>query len=199
MLFSRNSGPVSWLVVFLGNPGVKFAASRHNIGWHVAEKLEKKLGVKIDRAKYKALTCDCTLGGERVLLMLPQTFMNLSGDSVREAQSFYKIPVERVIVVSDDMALPPGAIRVKRKGSAGGHNGLKDIIAKCGGDKFPRVKVGIGSPPHPDYDIIDWVLGVPRNEDAEKIGEAEARAADAIECIIAHGVDEAMNRYNCMN
>ncbi len=196
MLFGRKPSPISWIVVFLGNPGPKYAGTRHNVGFMVADAAEKKLSVRINRAKFDALTVQCDAGGEKVLLMKPQTFMNLSGTAVAKAQKFYKTPVDHILVVSDDVSLPVGTIRIRRSGSAGGHNGLKDIIAKCGGDGFPRIKLGIGSPPHPDYDMKDWVLGTFKDQDAADIADAVSRAAEAVECIIKDGVDTAMNIYN---
>ncbi len=196
MLFGKKDGGVSWLVVFLGNPGSKYDNTRHNAGFMTADKLADTLGVKIDRLKFRALTRSCELGGEKVLLMKPQTFMNLSGDAVHEAQAFYKVPLEHVLVISDDVTLPVGNIRIRRSGSAGGHNGLKDIAAKCGGNGYPRIKVGVGSPPHPEFEMVDWVLGTFKGDDAVNIAKATARAAEAIQCVIKKGVDAAMNVYN---
>ena len=196
MLFGKKPGSVSHIVVFLGNPGMKYAATRHNIGFMVCDKLEKKLGISVNRLKYHALTAVCTIGDKSVLLMKPQTYMNLSGDSVSEAQRFYKVPTENILVISDDISMQTGKIRIRRKGSAGGHNGLKDIIAKCGGDNFPRIKVGVGAPPHPDYDIVDWVLGTFKNEDAEIIDRACSDAADAAEVLIKDGIDAAMAKFS---
>ena len=197
MLFGRRTGGgVKWIVVFLGNPGARYAGTRHNAGFMTADALAKRLGVKIDRVKYKALTCRCELGGESVFLMKPQTYMNLSGDAVQPAMAFYKVPLERVLVVSDDISLPTGKLRVRRSGSAGGHNGLKDIIAKCGGEGFPRVKIGVGAPPDPEYDMADWVLSAFKNADAEIMEKAVVSAGDAVEEIIRNGVDSAMGKYN---
>ena len=196
MIFKRNQKSAGWLVVFLGNPGARFEGTRHNVGFMTADALSQKLGVKIDRVKYKALVRLVDIGNESVLLMKPQTFMNLSGDAVREAMNFYKIPTEHILVISDDVSLPVGKLRVRRSGSAGGHNGLKDIIAKCGGDSFPRIKVGVGDKPHPDYDMADWVLSRFIGDDAKKISEATKRAADAVEVLITQGVDKAMAKYN---
>ena len=196
MIFKRNQKSAGWLVVFLGNPGARFEGTRHNVGFMTADALSQKLGVKIDRVKYKALVRLVDIGNESVLLMKPQTFMNLSGDAVREAMNFYKIPTEHILVISDDVSLPVGKLRVRRSGSAGGHNGLKDIIAKCGGDGFPRIKVGVGDKPHPDYDMADWVLSRFIGDDAKKISEATKRAADAVEVLITQGVDKAMAKYN---
>ncbi len=195
MFFKKKTG-VSWLLVFLGNPGAKYEKTRHNVGFMTGDALSKKLNVKIDRVKYKALIRQAELDGEPVLLMKPQTYMNLSGSAVKEAMDFYKIPLDHVIVVSDDVTLPVGKLRVRRSGSAGGHNGLKDIIAKCGGDGFPRVKIGVGEKPHPDYDMADWVLSSFKGDDAKAIDEATEKAADAVKTIVLKGVDKAMNLYN---
>ena len=195
MFFKKKTG-VSWLLVFLGNPGAKYEKTRHNVGFMTGDALSKKLNVKIDRVKYKALIRQAELDGEPVLLMKPQTYMNLSGSAVKEAMDFYKIPLDHVVVVSDDVTLPVGKLRVRRSGSAGGHNGLKDIIAKCGGDGFPRVKIGVGEKPHPDYDMADWVLSSFKGDDAKAIDEATDKAADAVKTIVLKGVDKAMNLYN---
>ncbi len=194
-MFFKKPSNIDWIVVFLGNPGPKYAMTRHNAGFLTADAVEKKYGVRIDRSKHKALTAVCDVGGVRVLLMKPQTFMNLSGDAAGDAMRFYKLPPERLLVVSDDVHLPLGRIRIRPSGSAGGHNGLKDIIAKCGGEGFPRVRIGVGEVP-PGWELVDWVLSVFRNQDAETILETAARAADAVECVITRGVQETMNRYN---
>ena len=195
MLFS-SAGAVRWLVVCLGNPGLRYEGTRHNAGFMTADALAKKLNVRIDRARFKALTGRCAIGGEGVLLMKPQTYMNLSGEAAAQAAAFYKIPPERILVVSDETALPVGALRVRTKGSAGGHNGLKSVIACIGTEEFPRVRLGVGAPPHPDYDMADWVLSVFRNEDAAKMADAAARAAEAVICYIDEGPERAMNRFN---
>ena len=193
-MFFAKKPAVSWIIVFLGNPGAKYTNTRHNAGFMTADAVTKKYGVKIDRLKYKALTAQCEIGGEKVFLMKPQTYMNLSGDAVKPAMAFYKVPTDHVLVISDDISLPTGKLRIRRSGSAGGHNGLKDIIAKCGGDGFPRIKIGVGTPPHPDYDVADWVLGVFRNQDAVTMAEAAEKAAEAIESVIKDGVDKAMGK-----
>lgn len=195
MFFSK-SGGVKWLVVFLGNPGPKYECTRHNAGFMAADALAKDKGIKINRSRFKALTATVDLGGESVLLMKPQTFMNLSGEAVIQAVKFYKIAPDHVIVVSDEMSLPIGKLRIRTKGSAGGHNGLKNIIAHLGTDSFPRIRIGVGAPPHPDYDVADWVLSVFRNKDAEEMAEAAKRAAEAVECYVLHGPERAMNRFN---
>jgi PTH1 family peptidyl-tRNA hydrolase len=161
-----------------------------------ADAVEKKTGVTINRAKFKALTARCELGGESVLLMKPQTYMNLSGDAVIEAVRFYKLAPEDVLVICDDVSLLCGKLRFRTKGSAGGHNGLKSIIAQLGTDAFPRLKMGVGSPPHKDYDMADWVLGSFRNQDAEDIAKAAESAADAIEVFFRDGAEKAMNKFN---
>ena len=183
-------------MVFLGNPGPRFDGTRHNVGFLTAEKCERDTGARILRARFKALTAQCKVGEQTLLLMKPQTYMNLSGDAVIEAARFYKLPPERVLVVSDDVNLPIGKLRVRTRGSAGGHNGLKSIIARLGSDAFPRVKIGVGAPPHPDYDMADWVLGVFRNQDAEDIDKAAARAWEAVKCYVSEGPEKTMNRYN---
>ena len=195
MFFSK-SGGVKWLVVFLGNPGPKYECTRHNAGFMAADALAKDKGIKINRSRFKALTATVDLGGESVLLMKPQTYMNLSGEAVIQAVKFYKIAPDHVIVVSDEMSLPIGKLRIRTKGSAGGHNGLKNIIAHLGTDSFPRIRIGVGAPPHPDYDVADWVLSVFRNKDAEEMAEATKRAAEAVECYVLHGPERAMNRFN---
>ena len=195
MLFKK-TGAVSWLIVFLGNPGPRYEMTRHNAGFMAADAMAKEKNLSINKARFKALTATCEIGGESVLLMKPQTFMNLSGEAVSQAVRFYKIPPEHVIVVSDEISLPIGKLRIRTKGSAGGHNGLKDIIAKLGTDAFPRIRIGVGAPPHPDYDMADWVLSTFKNQDAEDMLAAAARAAEAAQCYITQGADRAMNRFN---
>jgi len=195
-MFFAKSGGVKWLVVFLGNPGLKYECTRHNAGFMAADALAKDKGISINRSRFKALTATVDMGGESVLLMKPQTYMNLSGEAVIQAVRFYKIAPENVIVVSDEMSLPIGKLRIRTKGSAGGHNGLKNIIAHLGTDSFPRIRIGVGAPPHPDYDVADWVLSVFRNHDAEEMAEAAKRAAEAVECYVLHGPERAMNRFN---
>ena len=195
-MFFKKPGGVSWLIVLLGNPGPRYEMTRHNAGFMAADAMAQEKNVNINKARFKALTATCDIGGESVLLMKPQTFMNLSGDAVAQAARFYKIPPEHVIVVSDEISLPIGKLRIRTKGSAGGHNGLKDIIAKLGTDAFPRIRIGVGAPPHPDYDMADWVLSSFKNQDAEDMLAAAARAAQAAQCYITQGADRAMNRFN---
>ena len=196
MLFGSKSGGAAWLLVCLGNPGDKYENTRHNVGFMVADEVAERRNVPIQKLKFKALTNILTISGEKVLVMKPTTYMNLSGEAVRQAVDFYKVPPERVLVISDDTALAVGRLRIRKGGSAGGHNGLKSIIQHLGSDQFPRIKVGVGEKPHPDYDLADWVLGKFVGEDKKTIDTAVKRAADAVECIIADGCDKAMNRFN---
>ena len=195
MFFSR-SGPVDWLVVCLGNPGDKYEGTRHNVGFMVADALGDRGNFPIQRLKHRALTGTAVIGGCRAMVMKPVTFMNLSGEAVGEAARFYKIPADHVLVVSDDVSLPVGKLRIRTGGSAGGHNGLKNIIQHLGTDQFPRIKVGVGQKPHPDYDMADWVLGKFQGEDKKAIDAAVSRAADAVACYLQDGPSKAMNRFN---
>ena len=194
MLFPSRS--VSWLVVFLGNPGLRYEGTRHNAGFMAADAFAKKHGLDLTRARFRALTTTCRIGDETVLLMKPQTYMNLSGEAVGQAARFYKIPPERILVVSDDISLPVGALRIRPGGSAGGHNGLKNIISVLGTEAFPRIRMGVGAPPHPDYEMLDWVLSAFHDQDAVDMADAASRAADAVECYIGQGAEKAMNRFS---
>ena len=196
MAIFKSSGGVGWLIVCLGNPGKQYENTRHNIGFMTADELERREGVKVNKLKYRALTGEMKIGGERVLVMKPQTYMNLSGEAVKLAGAFYKIPPERVIVISDDVSLPLGKLRIRANGSAGGHNGLKNIIAHLGTDAFPRIKVGVGAPNHPEHEMVDWVIGNFTPAEKKVVAEAVGRAADAIECLIEKGVSEAQNKFN---
>lgn len=185
-----------WLLVCLGNPGKDYEDTRHNIGFMAADRLSSREGTRFNKLRYRALTGEIAVKGQRVLVLKPQTYMNLSGESVKLAGGFYKIPPERVLVISDDVSLPVGKLRIRKGGSAGGHNGLKSIIQHLGTDQFPRIKVGVGQKPHPDYDMADWVLSKFAGEDLKTITEAIRKAADAVECLIQEGPDKAMNRFN---
>lgn len=184
------------MLVCLGNPGDQYENTRHNVGFMVADQLGERYRLPIQKLKFKALTNVFTISGEKVLVMKPVTYMNLSGEAVGEAARFYKLPPERVLVISDDVSLPVGKLRIRKGGSAGGHNGLKSIIQHLGTDQFPRIKVGVGQKPHPDYDMADWVLSKFAGEDLKTITEAIRKAADAVECLIQEGPDKAMNRFN---
>ena len=190
------SGPVEYMVVGLGNPGSQYEHTRHNAGFLAMDYLAEKYGARIDRAKFKALVGEATVAGKRVLLMKPQTFMNLSGEAIGEAARFYKLNADHVIVLSDDVTLDVGRLRVRRKGSAGGHNGLKSIQEHLGTDAYPRVKLGVGQKPHPDYDLVDWVLGTFPKEDLQALKEAFPTVASGIERILAGDVDGAMQICN---
>ena len=190
------TGPVSHIVVGLGNPGPKYEKTRHNAGFIAIDHIAAKLGVKVDRVKFHALVCECELGGRRVLLMKPETFMNSSGVAIGEAATFYKIPPENVLVLHDEISFDAGLFRIRRKGSAGGHNGLKSIIEHLGSDGFPRIKIGVGQKPSPDYDLVDWVLGKFPKEAEAAIGARLDDIHSASELIVRGEIDLAMNRYS---
>lgn len=196
LFFSKPKGPVTWLVVGLGNMGDQYEHTRHNVGFDVIDQIADNLDIPVQRLKFKALTNTAVLGGENVLLMKPITYMNLSGEAVEPAAAFYKIPPDHIIVLSDEVSLPPGKLRIRTGGSAGGHNGLKNIIAHLHTDQFPRIRVGVGGKPHPDYDMADWVLGKPQGEDRNAVDDAIQRAARAVECYIQEGPDRAMGKFN---
>ena len=194
-MFFSSRGP-KWLLVFLGNPGAQYKDTRHNVGFVAAAHLAERQGVSIKRLKYSAYTGLCTLGGQKVMLMLPQLYMNRSGKSVYPATRFYRIPPERVLVIADDTALEAGKLRIRRSGSAGGHNGLKSIIMALSSEDFPRIKIGVGAPPHEDYDLADWVLAKPQGAEKKAIDAAIEEAVLAVEEIVQNGVEAAMNRFN---
>lgn len=193
---NRSQGGIEFLIVGLGNPGAKYEITRHNAGFLWADLFAESLDTEIKRLKYHALTAEVSIDGHRCLLMKPQTFMNNSGEAVSEAAKFYKIPLEKIIVVFDDISLPIGKLRVRRKGSAGGHNGIKSLIAHLGSENFPRVKIGVGAKPHPDYDLGDWVLTSFKKEDFPALKEAMVKACDAVKLIVNGSTDKAMNLYN---
>ena len=186
----------SWLIVGLGNPGKQYERTRHNCGFRAIDLLAKELGCKIDKGKFQGLYGQATYNGKKLFLLKPQTFMNLSGRSVLQLSAYYAIPPQRIIVLFDDISLEPGRLRIRAEGSAGGHNGIKSIIAELGSQDFPRVKIGVGGKPHENADLADWVLsGFSANEQKE-LKSALERAADAALCIADKGVGEAANRYN---
>lgn len=195
MLFQKKA-PVSWLIVGLGNPGDKYDGTRHNAGFLAVDALADKGQFRISRVKFKALTAQAEVGGQGALVMKPTTYMNLSGEAVGEAARFYHIPPAQVLVISDDVDLPLGKLRLRTGGSAGGHNGLKSVIQHLGTDQFPRIKIGVGGKPHPDYDMADWVLGRLQGEDRKVLDEAAERAAEAAACLLKDGPQKAMNRFN---
>lgn len=195
MLFKKPSG-ISRIAVFLGNPGLQYEGTRHNAGFMAGDAAAKLYGCSINRSRFRALTGTAEIAGEKVLFMKPQTYMNLSGEAVRQAAEYYRIPPENIIVVSDEVSLPVGKIRIRAKGSAGGHNGLKNIISCLGSDAFARIRLGVGSPPHEDFDMKDWVLGTFKGKDAEDMAASAARAAEAIGFYIENGPEKAMNKYN---
>lgn len=194
MLFKKPN--ISWMIVGLGNPGRQYEKTRHNVGFRTVDLLSSQLGVKADKAKCKALIGTGTLDGEKVLLVKPQTYMNNSGQAVLFASQFYKISPEHIIVLSDDISLPVGKIRVRAEGSAGGHNGLKSIIAELGSQAFPRVRIGVGEKPHPDYDLAGWVLSNFSAQEETVLKPAIENAADAVKELIKNGVQSAAAAYN---
>ena len=197
LFFNRSkAGGVTWLVVGLGNPGAKYESTRHNMGFLAVDMLAEKEKFQFSKLRFKAWTATVELSGEKVLVMKPQTYMNLSGESVGEAARFFKIPPEHVLVISDDISLPTGKLRIRPSGSAGGHNGLKSIIQHLGSDQFPRIKVGVGSPQHADHDIVDWVIGKPMGEDQKILLQTLEKAAEAVSAVITQGPQKAMNRFN---
>ena len=187
---------IQWLLVCLGNPGKEYEGTRHNVGFMAADELARRENTKINKLRYRALTGEVRLAGQRVLVIKPQTYMNLSGEAVKLAGGFFKIPPDRVVVISDDVALPLGKLRIRAGGSAGGHNGLKNIIAHLGTDQFPRIRVGVGAPAHPEHEMVDWVIGHFTAQEKKAVEEAVGRAVDAAACVIEKGVQEAQNRYN---
>ncbi len=189
------TSPVTHLVVGLGNPGREYAGTRHNVGFDAVTALSEHLGVRIDRAKHAALTAEATLGEIRALLMLPQTYMNSSGEAVADAARFYKIPPENILVFCDDISFVPGRIRIRRCGSHGGHNGLRSIIAHLGSDAFPRVKIGVGQKPE-GWDLVDWVLGRLPEADAKAVRDRYDDMIDAARLIASGRIDDAMMRYS---
>ena len=190
------AGPVELIIAGLGNPGKKYQGTRHNAGFMALDALAEKLGTRVEKLQFKALTGDAVIGGKRVLLLKPGTFMNLSGQAVQEAAAFHKVPMDRVLVLMDDVSLPVGALRIRKKGSAGGHNGLKNIIYLTGRDDFPRVKIGVGEKPHPDYDLADWVLGKFSPEDAKTLLALFGDVPAICELFVQGKLDEAMSKYN---
>ena len=193
-MFGRKSE--DWLIVGLGNPGKEYEKTRHNAGWRAIDLLAEKLGCKIDKAKFQGLYCQTKYGSGKLFLLKPLTYMNLSGRSVLQLSAYFHVPPERIIVLFDDISLEPGRLRIRADGSAGGHNGIKSIIAELGSQNFPRVKIGVGAKAHPEQDLADWVLSPFSASEEKALVSALERAADAALCIIDKGVPEAANRFN---
>ncbi len=193
---TKPAGPVDFVVVGLGNPGKKYEGTRHNAGFAAIEALAESAGVRVNRVKFKSLCGEMTANGKKLLLLMPQTFMNNSGEAVREALSFYKLPPENCVVICDDVTLDVGTIRIRRKGSDGGQRGMRSIITQCSSEQFPRIKIGVGQKPHPEYDLAAWVLSKFTKDEAPAIVKAAKDAADAA-LLIANGqIDKAMNDFS---
>ncbi|MDE6520122.1 MAG: aminoacyl-tRNA hydrolase [Ruminococcus sp.] len=193
---TNSSGKIEYIIVGLGNPGMEYDGTRHNAGFFTIDNLAKNIGADINRLKFKGKTAETVIEGKRCLLLKPTTYMNNSGESVVQAMEFYKIDAENIIVIYDDISLEPGKLRIRRKGSHGGHNGIRSIIDLTGRDDFPRIKIGVGKKPHPDYDLAKWVLGKFRKEDAEKLQLSADNAVECIKLMVSGKTDEAMNRFN---
>ncbi len=190
------SEPVSFIIVGLGNYGDKYVNTRHNAGFLALSYMAQKLNVDITKSKFKALYTECTIGGKRALLMLPQTYMNNSGEAVRAAMDFYKIPIENVLVIYDDISLACGKLRIRKNGSAGGHNGIKSIIEHTSSDAFPRIKIGVGEKPHPEMDLADWVLSNFTKEEQKVLSDKFENVFQASALIAGGDITQAMNKYN---
>ncbi len=193
---SSSGGKIEYVIVGLGNPGLQYENTRHNAGFMAIDKLASSLGIKIDKMKFKGLYADTSVNGVRCLLLKPTTYMNNSGESVVQALDFYKLSPENLIVIYDDISLEPGKLRIRRKGSHGGHNGMRSIIDLLGSDEFSRVKVGVGKKPHPDYNLADWVLGHFSSDDAALMNTSVENASEAVKLLVQGKTDEAMNKFN---
>lgn len=187
---------IEYIICGLGNPGTQYENTRHNAGFMAVDTIAENINAEIKKLRFKSLTADVMLGGVRCLLMKPTTFMNNSGEAVREALSFYKLPTERLIVIYDDISMDVGRTRIRRKGSDGGHNGIKSIILNLNSDSFPRIKIGVGAKPHPDYNLADWVLSPFLKDQAEALESSLSNAAAATVLLVQEKTDEAMNKYN---
>lgn len=196
MFFKRKTGTVEFMIVGLGNPGVQYQNTRHNAGFMALDATAKALDIRVERARFHAYCGEGVCAGRHVLLMKPQTYMNNSGEAVCEAMRFYKLSPEQVLLLFDDISLPVGGMRVRRSGSAGGQNGVKSILQLSGSDMFPRIKLGIGAKPHPDYNLADWVLSRFSEKELSVMGETAEKAAAAAELIVSGNIEEAMNRYS---
>lgn len=190
------SGSPEFMVVGLGNPGKDYEFTRHNAGFLTLDHIAAEENTDIKKLKYKALIGDTVISGHRCLLVKPQTFMNNSGEAVREIAQFYKIPPEKIIVIFDDISLPCGKLRIRRKGTDGGHNGIKSIIYHLNSDNFPRIKVGVGAKPHPEYNLADWVLSTFKKDEMEELKKAITKATEVLPFILDGEIDKAMNKAN---
>ena len=186
----------TWLIVGLGNPGKEYERTRHNAGFRALDVLADKLGCKIDKGKFQGIYGQANYGGKKLMLLKPLTYMNLSGRSVLQLSAYFNIPPQRIIVMFDDISLEPGRLRVRADGSAGGHNGIKSIIQEVGSQAFPRVKIGVGAKPNPEYNLADWVLSTFSAQEEKALAVALSNAADAALSIIDTGVPETANRFN---
>ena len=193
---NKSQGSVDWLIVGLGNPDKKYEYTRHNTGFMALDNFADRHNIKVNKIKFKSLYGTGVINGSRVALLKPSTYMNLSGQAVVEAMNFYKIPIERVIVLFDDISFDPSIIKIKRKGTDGGHNGIKNIIYLTGKDTFLRIKIGVGKKPNEHYDLADWVLSNFSKDEFKLMQEAFEKTSDALEFIINDKLDEAMNKFN---
>lgn len=196
MLFTRKSGGIDFVVVGLGNPGMAYEGTRHNAGCEALAELARRNGIELNKKQFKALTGVGTVAGKKTLLLFPQTFMNNSGEAVQAAMAFYKLTPAQLLVLSDDISLDVGGVRVRKKGSDGGQKGLRSIITHIGTDEFPRVRVGVGKKPHPAYDLADWVLSKYKKDELPAMEQAYENAAKAAELIVEGRIDEAMNKFS---
>lgn len=189
-------GKIEYIIAGLGNPGMEYEGTRHNAGFNAVDTLAHQMNTEINRMKFKGKTAEAVIESKRCLLLKPNTYMNLSGESVVQALEFYKLDAERLIVICDDISLEPGKLRIRRKGSHGGHNGIRSIIDLTGRDDFPRIKIGVGKKPHPDYDLAKWVLGKFSKDDAEQMKISAENACECVKLMVQGKIDEAMNKYN---
>ena len=196
MLFQKKKTAIDWLVVGLGNPGMAYEHTRHNAGYDALTVLAKEYHIRLDKKQFKALTGTGEIAGKKVMLLFPQTFMNNSGEAVQAAMAFYKLSTDQLLVLSDDIALNPGVVRVRKKGSDGGQKGLRSIIQHIGEDAFPRVRIGVGAKPHPAYDLADWVLSKYKKDEQPLMEEAFEKAAGAVKEIVGGSIEVAMNKYS---
>ena len=192
----RPQGRPEFIIAGLGNPGVEYEKTRHNTGFMAVDALSQRFGFSVNTHKFNALIADTVISDKRCLVMKPLTYMNKSGEAISDAMDFYNIPPENIIVIFDDISLDVGKMRLRRKGSSGGHNGIKSIIHNCGSQDFPRIKIGVGGKPHPDYDLADWVLSSYRDNELKLLGEVFDHTARAVELILRGNINQAMNDYN---